>query len=96
MNPTADFKGRGALAAREAAQIVAQGGRAIDVACDLADEAQVATAVDRVMAEFSCLDMAFNNADTQVPASDAADELAENVERVVKGGMPVADGFRAH
>lgn len=72
----------GALAAREAKAIVAAGGRAFGIACDVADEAQVAAAVDRTVAEFGRLDMAFNNAGIQVPPSDAADEPLENFERV--------------
>jgi len=72
----------GELAATEAQRIVAAGGKAIGVACDVADETQVAAAVDRAVAEFGRLDMAFNNAGIQVPPSDAADETLENFERV--------------
>jgi len=72
----------GELAATEAQRIVAAGGKAIGVACDVADEAQVAAAVDRAVAEYGRLDMAFNNAGIQVPPSDAADETLENFERV--------------
>ena len=67
----------GALAAKQAARIVEEGGRAIGVDCDVADEARVAAAVDRAVAEYGQLDMAFNNAGIQVPPSDAADEPAE-------------------
>jgi NAD(P)-dependent dehydrogenase (short-subunit alcohol dehydrogenase family) len=73
----------GDLAAKEAAQIVAEGGTAIGIACDVADEAQIAAAVDRTVAEYGRLDMAFNNAGIQVPPSDAADEPADNFSRVV-------------
>lgn len=72
----------GALAAKEAAKIVEEGGIAIGVACDVTNEAQVAAAVDRAVAEYGRLDMAFNNAGIQVPPSDAAEELAENFHRV--------------
>ena len=58
------------------------GDPAIGVACDVADEAQVAATVDRTVAEFGRLDMAFNNAGIQVPPVDAADEPAEIFERV--------------
>lgn len=71
------------LVAGEAAKIVAEGGIAIGVACDVTDEAQVAAAVDRAVAEYGRLDMAFNNAGIQVPPSDAADEPAGNFQRVV-------------
>jgi NAD(P)-dependent dehydrogenase (short-subunit alcohol dehydrogenase family) len=41
----------GALAAKEAERIVAEGGTAIAVACDVADEAQVGVMVDRAVAK---------------------------------------------
>jgi NAD(P)-dependent dehydrogenase (short-subunit alcohol dehydrogenase family) len=72
----------GDLAAKEAERIVFEAGIAIGVLCDVADEAQVAAMVDRAVAEYGRLDMAFNNAGIQVPPSDAADELMENFERV--------------
>src|SRR4051794_7181067 len=71
-----------ALAAREAELIVSEGGNAIAIACDVADEAQVSVLVDRAVAEYGRLDMAFTNAGIQVPPSDAADEPIENFERV--------------
>ena len=73
----------GDLAAKEAERIVLEGGTAIGVACDVADEAQVAAMVDRAVAEYGQLDMAFNNAGIQVPPSDAADEPIEHFERVI-------------
>ena len=48
----------------------------------MTDEVQVAAAVDRADAEYGRLDLAFNNAGIQVPPSDAADEPAENFQRV--------------
>jgi NAD(P)-dependent dehydrogenase (short-subunit alcohol dehydrogenase family) len=72
----------GALAAKEAERIIAEGGKASGLACDVAEEAQVAAMVDRTVAEYGRLDMAFNNAGIQVPPSDAADEPLENFERV--------------
>ena len=72
----------GALAAKEAERIVAEGGKAIGLTCDVADETQVAAIVDRTVAEYGRLDMAFNNAGIQVPPSDAADEPLQNFERV--------------
>ena len=72
----------GDLAEAEAAKLRNAGHRAIGAACDVADEAQVAAAVDRAVSEYGRLDMAFNNAGIQVPPSDAADEPAENFDRV--------------
>lgn len=56
--------------------------RVLAVPCDVTDEAQVAEMVNRTVATFGRLDAAFNNAGIQVPPSDAADEPAENFERV--------------
>ena len=82
----------GDLAAKEAERIVLEGGTAIGIGCDVADEAQVAAMVDRTIAEYGRLDMAFN-AGIQVPPSDAADEPIENFERVTainqRGGLGV-------
>src|SRR5437762_54999 len=58
------------------------GHQAMGVTCDVSDEAQVATMVERARARFGRLDMAFNNAGIQVPPSDAADETAEHFDRV--------------
>jgi NAD(P)-dependent dehydrogenase (short-subunit alcohol dehydrogenase family) len=72
----------GDRAEQEAARIVREGGRAIAIACDVAVEAQVSAMVDRAVAEFGRLDMAFNNAGIQVPPSDAADEPGDQFDRV--------------
>ncbi|BEP13874.1 SDR family oxidoreductase [Acidothermaceae bacterium B102] len=63
-------------------KIAAEGHSVMSVACDVSDEAQVAAMVERTVATFGRLDMAFNNAGIQVPPSDAADELLENFELV--------------
>lgn len=62
--------------------LTSAGHQAIGVICDVADEAQVAAMMERTVARFGGLDMAFNNAGIQVPPSDAADETAENFDRV--------------
>jgi NAD(P)-dependent dehydrogenase (short-subunit alcohol dehydrogenase family) len=63
-------------------ELTAAGHRALDVACDVADEDQVAALVDHTVAEFGRLDMAFNNAGIMLPLADAADEPAESFDRV--------------
>ncbi|KAA5834300.1 glucose 1-dehydrogenase [Saccharopolyspora hirsuta] len=65
-----------------AEEITSRGRRAIGVDCDVTDEQQVEAAVRRAVTEYGRLDMAFNNAGIQVPPTDAADETAENFDRV--------------
>ncbi|WP_345538453.1 glucose 1-dehydrogenase [Variovorax defluvii] len=62
--------------------IVAGGGKAIGVVCDVANEAQVAAAVKRTVDEFGRLDAAFNNAGIQIPASEIADQSIEDYNRI--------------
>jgi NAD(P)-dependent dehydrogenase (short-subunit alcohol dehydrogenase family) len=50
-----------------AKQIAAAGGRAIAVACDIADAAQVEAMVERTVAELGGLDCALNNAGVEDP-----------------------------
>jgi NAD(P)-dependent dehydrogenase (short-subunit alcohol dehydrogenase family) len=63
-------------------ELTAAGHRALGVKCDVSDEAQVAAIVERTVDTFGRLDMAYNNAGIQIPSSDAADEPAENFDRV--------------
>jgi NAD(P)-dependent dehydrogenase (short-subunit alcohol dehydrogenase family) len=63
-------------------ELSAQRHRVLGVACDVADEDQVAALVDRTVTEFGRLDMAFNNAGIMLPLADAADELADSFDRV--------------
>ena len=53
-------------------ELATAGHQAISVTSDVADEAQAATMVERAVATFGRLDMAFNNAGVQAPPSDAA------------------------
>jgi NAD(P)-dependent dehydrogenase (short-subunit alcohol dehydrogenase family) len=65
-----------------AKQLTDAGHRALAVVCDVTDEDQVATAVDRTVETFGRLDMAYNNAGIMPPPTDAADESAEQFDQV--------------
>ena len=70
-------------ALHSATESLAAGGyQALGVVCDVTDEDQVAALLDRTVAAYGRLDMAFNNAGIMVPPSDAADEPADNFDRV--------------
>src|ERR687897_2827390 len=62
--------------------LTAAGHRVLGVRCDVSDEDSVAALVERTVDTFGRLDMAFNNAGIQIAPSDAADEPAENFDRV--------------
>ncbi|WP_277980539.1 SDR family NAD(P)-dependent oxidoreductase [Sphingomonas phyllosphaerae] len=68
---------------RTAAEICAAGGQAIGAACDVSQEDQVAAAVERAVSTYGRLDIGFNNAGVQAPASDLADQPAADFDRVV-------------
>jgi NAD(P)-dependent dehydrogenase (short-subunit alcohol dehydrogenase family) len=63
-------------------ELASEGQRALGVACDVADEEQVAALVGSAVSSFGRLDFAFNNAGIMVPPTDAADESAEQFEHV--------------
>jgi NAD(P)-dependent dehydrogenase (short-subunit alcohol dehydrogenase family) len=63
-------------------ELTTAGHQPLGIACDVADEAQVAALAERTVDTFGRLDMAFNNAGIQVPSTDAADEPAERFDRV--------------
>ncbi len=73
----------GERAAQEAAKIVADGGTAIGIACDVSIETQVAAMVERTVAEYGRLDMAFNNAGVMAKIAPTADATSEEFERVI-------------
>jgi NAD(P)-dependent dehydrogenase (short-subunit alcohol dehydrogenase family) len=63
-------------------EIPSAGGKVIGIHCDGADEIQAAELVERTVAEFGRLGIAFNNAGIQIPALDTADQSAEEYDRI--------------
>lgn len=64
-------------------QLVAAGLKALAVVCDVSKEAEVAAMIEKTVATFGRLDMAFNNAGIVGPISDAADETEQGFDEVV-------------
>jgi NAD(P)-dependent dehydrogenase (short-subunit alcohol dehydrogenase family) len=62
--------------------LTASGHQALGVACDVSDEDQVAAMVERTIATYGRLDMAFNNAGIMVPAVETADASGDDYDRL--------------
>src|SRR4051812_43007022 len=77
----ADFKEDAVKAAAQ--KLVSAGHKALAVGCDVSDDAQVATMVDRTVAEFGRLDAAFNNAGVMARIADTAESTREEWDRVI-------------
>jgi NAD(P)-dependent dehydrogenase (short-subunit alcohol dehydrogenase family) len=71
-----------AAVARATGTLNAAGHRAIAVNCDVADESQAAGMVQRTVAAFGRLDMAYNNAGILGPMGDVTDETAKAFDNV--------------
>ncbi|MDE3133500.1 MAG: SDR family oxidoreductase [Acidobacteriota bacterium] len=63
-------------------QLAAAAHQVLAVPTDVTDEEQVAALIDQTVERFGRLDMAFNNAGIMVPPTSAADEPAEQFDRV--------------
>ncbi|MEU1122232.1 glucose 1-dehydrogenase [Streptomyces sp. NPDC005899] len=67
---------------RAVTELTDAGHQALALVCDVTDEDQVAAAVDRTAEVFGRVDMAYNNAGIMPPPTDAADESADQFDRV--------------
>lgn len=63
-------------------RLIAAGHKAIAIGCDVSDEAQVKTMVERTVSQFGRLDAAFNNAGVMSPAVETADASSQEFERL--------------
>jgi|SRR5579871_5694 len=77
----ADFKEEAVKSAAE--KLASAGHKAIAVACDVSDDAQVAAMVDRAVSEFGRLDAAFNNAGVMARISPTAESTRQEWDRVI-------------
>jgi NAD(P)-dependent dehydrogenase (short-subunit alcohol dehydrogenase family) len=64
-------------------ELVAQGHKALAVACDVSNDAQVEAMVREAVATFGHLDAAFNNAGVQNVLAETADTTREDYDRVM-------------
>jgi NAD(P)-dependent dehydrogenase (short-subunit alcohol dehydrogenase family) len=71
-----------AAARKVAERLVAAGHKAIAIACDVTDEAQVQKMVEQTVSAFGRLDAAFNNAGVQSLAVETADAASAEFDRV--------------
>jgi NAD(P)-dependent dehydrogenase (short-subunit alcohol dehydrogenase family) len=62
--------------------LVASGHKALAIRCDVADEHEVATMVEKTVSTFGRLDFAFNNAGVQSAAVEIADTTSKEFDRV--------------
>lgn len=67
----------------EAEKLIAAGHKALAIRCDVSDDAQVAAMVERTVAEFGRLNVAFNNAGVMARIAPTADSTREDWDRVI-------------
>ena len=77
----ADFREPEVIA--EAQKLVAAGHRAIAVRCDVSDDGEVESMVNRTVSEFARLDVAFNNAGVMARIAPTADSTRQEWDRVI-------------
>jgi NAD(P)-dependent dehydrogenase (short-subunit alcohol dehydrogenase family) len=66
-----------------AADLAANGHKALAIRCDVANDADVEAMVAKIVAEFSRLDAAYNNAGVQNALAETADATREDFDRVM-------------
>jgi NAD(P)-dependent dehydrogenase (short-subunit alcohol dehydrogenase family) len=66
-----------------AGELAARGYQVLAVACDVSDDAQVEAMVDRTVAKFGRLDVAYNNAGVQNILAETAESTREDFDRVM-------------
>ena len=67
----------------EAEKIIKNGGKALAVTCNVADERAVKAMIDLTVATFERLDMAYNNAGINTLEIEVADMSREDYDRIV-------------
>ena len=77
----ADWNEQSVCAAAD--EFVAQGHKALALACDVSDDTQVEAMVKEAVAAFGHLDAAFNNAGVQNVLAETADTTREDYDRVM-------------
>ncbi|WP_233260717.1 SDR family NAD(P)-dependent oxidoreductase [Pedobacter sp. HMWF019] len=70
------------LANKAVEQLRTEGYKVIAIACDVSDDTQVRAMVDKTVATFGKLDVAYNNAGIQNILADAANQTREDFDRV--------------
>ena len=73
----------GEAAGKAAAEIVAAGGKAIAIQCDVADETAVEAMVAKTVEAFGAFDFAYNNAGIHAPVCEVADAEGKDFDRVI-------------
>jgi NAD(P)-dependent dehydrogenase (short-subunit alcohol dehydrogenase family) len=66
-----------------AAELAAEGHKVLAVQCDVSDDAQVEAMVEKTIAAFGRLDVAFNNAGVQNVLAETADSPRDDYDRVM-------------
>ncbi len=77
----ADYNG--AATQRAVEKLIAAGHKALAIACDVSDDAQVESMVNRTVAEFGRLDAAFNNAGVMAKIAHTAESTRDEWDRVI-------------